>query len=169
MPDYRIFSLDIQDRIIGVERVDCSTDDDALAKAAEKVSCRRGAEVWRLTRFVGKLAAARQTRAVLNVVAAFGVMVGIASAGMAQSRPDLPPVPAMAPPLASHSDPTLPVPTNPPEQIAPAARAANSAAARALTEGWVARASMPAVLLPGNHRLTHPYPGRAALARSSAF
>ena len=32
-----------------------------------------------------------------------------------------PPAPAVPPPLASHADPKAPVPTNPPEQIAPPA------------------------------------------------
>lgn len=34
----------------------------------------------------------------------------------------VPPVPAVMPPIASHADPTLPVPTTPPELIASPAR-----------------------------------------------
>lgn len=33
-----------------------------------------------------------------------------------------PPTPAIPPPIASHADPKAPVPTNPPEQIAPPAK-----------------------------------------------
>jgi len=54
VPDYRIYIRNREDHIISVERVDCPTDDDSLAEAADLVSDRRSAEVWERARFVGR-------------------------------------------------------------------------------------------------------------------
>jgi hypothetical protein len=46
-----------------------------------------------------------------------------AAAGKSSAvAPAPPPAPPIPPPIASHADPTLPVPTNPPERIAPPAK-----------------------------------------------
>jgi hypothetical protein len=62
----------------------------------------------------------------------------VASVALAAVAAAPPPVPAIPPPMASHSDPGLPVPTNPPEQIAPPARLHLVAPARAETsiDNW---------------------------------
>jgi len=74
--------------------------------------------------------------------AALALLAGFGNAGFAQSRAgDRLPVPAIPPPIAAHSDPTAPVPTNPPEQIAPPAPIRFVAPARILTDIWAARAS----------------------------
>lgn len=57
------------------------------------------------------------SRCTLVGLAAIAV-AGIGNAALAQSA--VPPAPGLMPPIASHSDPTLPVPTTPPELIAPA-------------------------------------------------
>lgn len=78
-------------------------------------------------------------RSVLLASAALSAAAGLSNAGHAQSLSGLPPVPATPPPIASHSDPTLPVPTTPPEQIAGTARLDSVTAAQFLTGNWFAK------------------------------
>ena len=55
----------------------------------------------------------------LTAAVAIAAAAGLGNGAGAQS---LPPSPGVAPPMASHSDPNLPVPTMPPERMAPPAR-----------------------------------------------
>lgn len=59
MPQYQVYLLDRQNRVTGFRAVDCRTDDDALAEAAEMVD-HRSAELWELDRLIGTLAAREQ-------------------------------------------------------------------------------------------------------------
>jgi hypothetical protein len=56
VPDYRIYILNIEDHIIGVESADHITDDAALAHASELVTDEHNVEVWNQARFVGRFA-----------------------------------------------------------------------------------------------------------------
>jgi hypothetical protein len=83
-----------------------------------------------------------QTRfcgAPLLSVVALAIAIGLPNLGFAQAQQQPgtapgspPPTPAVPPPIASHSDPKAPVPTNPPEQIAPPAHVGDAKAATPL-------------------------------------
>jgi len=78
-----------------------------------------------MKRFLGK----RFPGSRLLAVAALAMATGLPHAGFAQAQQQPttppgapPPTPAVPPPIASHADPKAPVPTNPPEKIAPPAK-----------------------------------------------
>ena len=56
-------------------------------------------------------------RSIFGAAAAIAAAAALGNAALAQSVTP-PPVPGMMPPIASHSDPTLAVPTTPPERMA---------------------------------------------------
>ena len=72
----------------------------------------------------------------LLLCAALACSGAMPAIGSAQTPPHVqaaapPPAPAVPPPIASHANPAAPVPTNPPEQIAPPAHLSGAAAAPA--------------------------------------
>jgi len=62
------------------------------------------------------------TKHFLSALAAAAVLAAAGGIGNGAAAQTLPPVPGIMPPIASHADPTLPVPTIPPEQLAPPAQ-----------------------------------------------
>jgi hypothetical protein len=61
------------------------------------------------------------------VLAGSAAVMPVLAADQSAPKPSVPaasppPAPAVPPPIASHADPKAPVPTNPPEQIAPPAK-----------------------------------------------
>jgi hypothetical protein len=55
VPDYRIYYIGQNGRINAAETIDCETDMEALAKAAEILNGHPAIEVWQRARIVGKL------------------------------------------------------------------------------------------------------------------
>ena len=54
MPEYRIYTLGFDGRVVNAEDIECADDRGAIKKAQQTVNG-RDAELWELGRFIGRL------------------------------------------------------------------------------------------------------------------